>query len=584
MATPVSGKVFDLSVTRKVLRYVSPYRARFFLAITTTLLLALLSVGRPLLVLYAINESIQRGDAKMLGWCALAMVALLIAEAVLQFFNSYMVNYLGQNIIKDLRVDLHRHVINFKQTYFDNTPVGTLVTRVVSDIEAIADIFSQGFITIMGDILTLIVFVTWMLLVDWQLALVTLSTVPLLLFATYIFKNAVKSAFTDVRNAVARLNAFVQEHITGMRIVQVFSREEKEYEKFVRINNDHRDANIRSVWHYSVFFPVVEVLQAASLGLLLWYGGRKMFNLEIQVGEITFFIMLTTMVFRPIRMLADRINTLQMGLVAADRVFKVLETESIISSNGKITAEHLKGEIEFKNVWFAYKDDEWILKDLSFKVKPGETLALVGSTGSGKTSVINLLCRFYEFQKGQICIDGLDIREYELSSLRKNIGIVLQDVFLFSDTVKNNITLNNDAIDESQVVEAAKEAGAHEFISNLPGEYKYNVRERGGMLSAGQRQLLSFIRAFVYKPSMLVLDEATSSIDTESEILIQKATSKLTKGRTSIIIAHRLATIRMADRIMVMENGRILESGSHDDLIGHNGHYRKLVELQFKQN
>lgn len=578
----VSGKAFDFRLLKRILTYTNPYRRIFILSIVVTITLAFLSIGRPLLTQYTIDKAIETEDNHLLMVMTLIMVSLLLTEAVFQFINIYFTNWLGQNIIRDIRVKAYRKISSFRPKYFDNTPIGTLVTRVVSDIEAIADIFSQGFIVIIGDILTLVVFVVTMFVVNWKLAFIVLLTIPVLLIATNIFKNAVKSAFQDVRTQVARLNAFVQEHITGMKIVQVFNREEAEMQKFDEINTKHRDANIRSVLAYSIFFPVVEILSSVSLGLLVWYGGKEVFRGDIGVGEITLYIMLVNMLFRPIRMLADRINTLQMGMVASERVFKVMDTDEVITDKGTHDSSEIRGNIGFQNVWFSYVDEDWVLKDVSFEVKSGETIALVGATGSGKSSIINLLNRFYEYNKGTISIDGLNIRDYKLDSLRSNIGVVLQDVFLFSDTIANNISLNNPSITREQIVEAARRVGADDFISRLPGGYDYNVMERGAMLSAGQRQLISFIRAYVYNPKILVLDEATSSIDTESEMLIQHAIDKLTENRTSIVIAHRLATIQKADRILVLDKGRIIEMGSHQELLKKNGQYKKLFELQFR--
>jgi ATP-binding cassette subfamily B multidrug efflux pump len=578
-----SGRIFDFDQISKVFYFVRPYKTTFGLAIASTLTLSLLSVVRPLLVMYTMNEYIIHKNPIGLLHATLILIALLLTEALLQFVNTFLTNMLGQNIIRDIRAHLFKHVSDFRLNYFDRTPIGTLVTRIVSDIEAIADIFSQGFIVILGDLLTLIVFVITMLYVSWQLALVVMISIPLLLLATYIFKNAIKLTFQDVRTQVARLNAFVQEHITGMKIVQIFNREPKEMDKFRSINAAHRDANIRSIFAYSVFFPVVELLSALSLALLVWYAGIKMFAGSINYGEVTFFVILIYMMFRPIRMLADRVNTLQMGIVASERVFKIIETQDRMPVSGSKDASSLRGDLTYSDVWFAYVDEEYVLKGVSFSVKQGQTVALVGSTGSGKSSVVNLLNRFYEFQKGNITIDGVELAEYDLPSLRKNIGVVLQDVFLFSDTIANNITLNNPEISREQVMEAARAVGAHEFIAALPGGYDYNVQERGAVLSVGQRQLISFIRAYVYQPRILILDEATSSIDTESELLIRRATDKLTEGRTSVIIAHRLATIQRADCILVMDHGHIIERGSHQELLVQNGHYRKLFELQFKE-
>ncbi|GAB4143461.1 MAG: ABC transporter ATP-binding protein [Bacteroidia bacterium] len=585
----VSGNAFDWKLLRWVLGYTRPYRNLFSLAIFLTITLSFMSIGRPMLIRYTVNHFVQIPDSpshesyllEHLLLFTIIMIGLLVLESVMQFVNGYTTSLIGQHIVKDLRVQMHRKIIHFKSTYFDNTPIGTLVTRVISDIEAINDVFSQGFIVIAGDLLTIVVYLSAMLYVNWKITLVVLTTIPLMFLATWIFKNAVKKSFTDVRNQVSRLNAFVQEHITGMLIVQVFNREKTEYEKFKEINAKHRDANVRSVWYYSVFFPVVEILVSVSLGLLVWFAGKQIYGQFADPGDVTFFVLLINQFFRPIRMLADRINTLQMGMVASERVFKVLDTDASISNEGERSAAAINGEISFKEVWFAYKNEDWVLKGISFDVHPGETIALVGATGSGKTSIINLLNRNYEFNKGAIEIDGQDIRSYELNSLRSEIGVVLQDVFLFSDSILNNITLNNPDITEEQVIAAAKAVGVHDFIMSLPGGYHYNVQESGSMLSVGQRQLLAFIRAYVYNPRILVLDEATSSIDTESEFLIQKATAEITRGRTSIVIAHRLATIQKATKILVMDHGQIIESGSHHELLAKDGQYKKLFELQF---
>ncbi len=578
----ITGKAFDFRLFRRILAYVKPYRNIFAFCILFTISLSFLGFMRPILVMYILNHAIATPDLPLLIQLTLILLGVLLTETLFHFLNAYYTSWLGQHIIRDIRVQLFSHIQKLRSSYFDNTPIGMLVTRVVSDIEAIEEIFSQGFIVIAGDILTLLVFVTGMFIIDWKLSLVVLSTLPFLLVATWLFKNAVKSAFADVRTQVARLNAYVQEHITGMKIVQLFHREKKEMEGFRRINEKHRDANIRSVWHYSVFFPIVEILSSVSIGLLAWQAGKDVFTGRIGPGEIVFFVMLVHMFFRPIRMLADRVNTLQMGMVASERVFRVMDTKDLIRDDGKIKADAMAGDVEFKNVRFAYNQGNDVLKGVSFRVRKGETVAIVGATGSGKTTVINLLNRFYEYEGGEITIDGRNIREYDLSSLRRNIGLVLQDVFLFSDSILNNITLNSGEIGLEKVIEASKRVGAHDFIMQLPGNYDYNVMERGTMISAGQRQLISFIRAYVFNPALLILDEATSSIDTESEQLIQKATQKITEGRTSIIIAHRLATIQKADRILVMDQGSIIEQGNHQELLRLNGNYRKLFELQFK--
>lgn len=595
----VSGKAVDFVILKRIFTYVKPYKGNFLFAAFTTISLSLLAPVRPYLVKYTIDKYVANFNSTMLGYMAILLVSLLLLEALVQFADGYLTNRLGQYIIKDMRVQLYKHILNLRLKYYDNSPIGTLVTRAVSDMEVIGDIFSEGLIVIIGDILKLLVILSIMLLFNFRLTLISLVSIPILLFATYLFKRAVSASFQDVRTQVARLNAFVQEHITGMNIVQIFNREEAEFEKFDEINKKHRDANIRSIMAYSIFFPVVEILSSVSVGLLIWWGGKELLAGITTKGEVVQFIMYLNMLFRPIRQLADRFNTLQMGVVSSDRVFKVLDTKEFISTTGTETAEHIDGKIEFNDVWFAYESAEtsvkvddsankdvperYVLKGISFSVEKGQTVALVGATGAGKSSIINLLNRFYEYNKGVISIDSINVRDYELSSLRKNIGVVLQDVFLFSDTLANNITLNNPDISREQIIEAAKIVGAHDFISTLPNGYDYNAMERGGMLSVGQRQLISFIRAYVYKPKILILDEATSSIDTATEKLIQRATEILTKDRTSIIIAHRLATIQKADKIIVMDHGKIVEMGNHQELLKMNGHYKRLFDLQFKE-
>lgn len=574
-------KKLDLAVVRRIFQYIKPYKTKFFFAVVITLSLSALAIARPLIIKLTIDKYIIAKDADMLLVMVIALLGALTIEALFQFLNIYITSTIGQSIIKDLRNQVYNHILNFRSKYFDTTPIGMLVTRSISDVEALADVFSQGFIVIAGDVLMLVVFVVTMLYINWQFALIVLTTVPLLLIATKFFQRGVKLTFGEVRNAVASLNTFVQEHIQGMKIVQVFNREEKEFEKFQEINNKHRDANIRSIWYYSIFFPIVEILSSLAIALLIWYAGARAMDLQISPGELTFFIMLTNMLFRPIRMMADRLNTLQMGVVAADRVFKVLDTQETIENKGTYIPSQIKGDIEFKNLSFAYIEEEYVLKSISFSIKAGQTVALVGATGSGKSSITNLIPRFYEFNLGEIKLDDKDIREYELNYLRSNIGIVLQDVFLYSDTILNNITLNNASISKEEVVAAAKSIGAHEFIMNMPGDYNYNVKERGATLSVGQRQLLAFLRAYVHKPAILILDEATSSIDTATEALIQKATEVLTQGRTSIVVAHRLATIQKADKVIVLEKGEIIEQGSIDELLNKDGQFKKLYDLQF---
>ena len=585
----VSGKAFDLNILRRVYAFTRPYRNKFYLSVFLTLAIAGIAPLRPILIQSTIDHAISKGDAMELNRMILIMIGLLLSQTAIQYIHTYLTNWLGQTVIRDLRVQLFRHITALRLRYFDQTPIGTLVTRTISDLETIADIFSEGLIVILGDLLQLFVIITVMFFKDWRLTLISLSTIPVLLVATRIFQYGINITFREVRTQVAALNTFVQEHITGMSIVQIFNREEEEMKRFTAINREHMKANIKSVWYYSIFFPVVELLSATSIGLLVWWGSKGVIVHEVSIGNVVAFIMFINMLFRPIRELADKFNTLQMGMVSSERVLKVLDTKDFIPDTGKIKKE-IKGSIRFENVWFAYSDEiltetgepDWVIRDLSFEIKPGETLALIGATGAGKSSVINLVGRMYEFQKGKIYIDDIDIREYELDNLRRQLAVVLQDVFLFSDTILNNITLKNSSISEETVVEAAKQVGADEFIRRLPEAYNFNVMERGAMLSVGQRQLLSFIRAFVYNPSILVLDEATSSIDSESEELIQKATAKLTSGRTSIVIAHRLATIQNADKIIVMHLGRKEEEGTHQELLRAGGKYKMLYELQFQ--
>ena len=583
MSKGVSGNVFDLKLLKRILEYVLPYKKTFVFTGVLVIVLALLAPLRPFLVQYAVDNYILIPDESMLYNITMLLVGILILEASFQFLQTYFANWLGQTVVKDIRVDVYQKINKFKLQYFDKTPIGTLVTRVVSDMETISDIFSQGILIIIGDILKLIAVVVFMMFQDWRLTLFVLLPMPILFIATNWFKNYIKLAFQDVRSAISNLNTFVQEHLTGMNIVQVFNREERELDAFRKINEEHKRANIRTVWANSIFFPVVEVLSAISLAMLVWWGAGDVISGTTTLGTLMAFIMYINMLYRPIRQLADKFNTLQMGMVASERIFNVLDTDSSIANEGTYAPDTLHGEIEFKNLWFAYTDDNWILKGIDFHAKEGQTVAFVGATGAGKTSVINLLGRFYEFQKGEILIDGQDVRSYELNALRANLGVVLQDVFLFSDSILNNISLRNPEITKEQIIAASKAVGAHTFISKLPGGYDFNVQERGGMLSSGQRQLLAFIRAYVYNPKILILDEATSSVDTETERLIQNAIDILTQGRTSIIIAHRLATIQNADNIIVMDHGQIVEQGSHQELLQKNGMYQNLFDLQFSK-
>ncbi|MEZ4760211.1 MAG: ABC transporter ATP-binding protein [Flavobacteriales bacterium] len=581
-AKSTSGSAFDRRLFARVMAFVRPYRTVFWTMFALTILISGLGVVRPLLMGDMIDDYALTGDEHGLLVLTLVVIGLLVLEALVQFFQSYWTSWLGQAVTYDLRDTLYRKLMGFKLRYFDRTPIGTLVTRAISDIETIENIFSQGLLAIMGEVLKLVVVVVVMFVVNWKLALLSLLPIPVLLWATNIFKNSIRKSFQDVRTNVARLNAFVQEHIQGMSIVQAFGRERQEFGKFEAINAQHRAAHIRSVLAYSIFFPVVEILSAISLALLVWYGVKDVLSGVASFGDLFAFILFINMLFRPIRQLADRFNVLQMGMVGSERVFRVLDTEAAITDEGKMGTEGLKGDIRFRGVWFAYEDEDFVLKDISFDVEAGRTIALVGATGSGKSSVINVLSRAYEFQKGEVLVDGRDIRSYALPELRRSIGVVLQDVFLFSDTIHNNITLHDPSISREQVVEAAKAVGAHAFIERLPDGYDTDVKERGTMLSVGQRQLLAFIRAYVHRPRILVLDEATSSVDTMSEHLIQEATERITRDRTSIVIAHRLSTIQNADRILVLDKGKILEQGSHQELLARDGAYKRLYDLQFR--
>ena len=577
-----SGKAFDRQLFARVFAFTKPYRTTFWVTFGLTVLTAGLGVVRPLLMGDMIDDYALTGDKHGLVVVTAIVIGLLVLETLVQFFQAYWTSWLGQAVTFDLRQRLYAKVMSFKMRYFDRTPIGTLVTRVISDIETIDDIFSQGLLMIMGDILKLVVVVVVMFVVNWKLALLSMIPIPLLLWSTSIFKNSIQKSFQDVRTQVARLNAFVQEHIQGMSIVQLFGREQQEFKKFQAINREHRKAHIRSVLAYSIFFPVVEVLSAISLGFLVWWGVRDVLAGFATLGDVFAYILFINMLFRPIRQLADRFNVLQMGMVGSERVFKVLDTEATLADEGARGTTELRGDIRFEGTWFAYEDDDFVLKDISFSAHAGQMIALVGATGSGKSSVVNVLSRAYEFQKGAVFVDGHDIRDYRLADLRRSIGVVLQDVFLFSDTIHGNITLNDPAIAREDVIAAAKEVGAHAFISRLPKGYDTEVGERGGILSVGQRQLIAFIRAYVHKPKVLILDEATSSVDSTSEQLIQQATERITKGRTSLVIAHRLSTVQGADRILVLDHGRIVEQGNHQELLAENGAYRKLYDLQFR--
>ena len=544
---------------------------------------AVLAPLTPLLIKYTIDKPIAEGNYNQLALMLVVMVVVLIVQGVVQFWNTYMAGWLGQYIIRDIRVQLYEKIIGLRLKFFDNTPIGRLVTRTISDVETLSNVFSDGMAAIAGDILQLVLIIGVMFYTDWKLSVISLSMIPLMLFCTYVFKEKIKDAFNEVRAAVSNLNSFVQEHITGMSIVQIFSSEDIEYKKFEEINKVHRDANIRSILYYSIYFPVADVISAAGTGLVVWYGSKQILNAEVTFGTVTAFVMFINLFFRPIRQLADRFNTLQMGIVSTDRILTLLDSDEYTANDGTYVPDKLRGEVEFKDVWFAYNDEDYVLKNINFKVNEGETIAFVGATGAGKSSIINLLSRFYDINKGKIFIDGREVHEFELTSLRRNIGVVLQDVFLFSDTIENNIRLGDDTITHEKIVEAAKLVGVHDFIERLPGGYTYNVMERGATLSVGQRQLISFVRAMVHDPKIIVLDEATSSVDSETEELIQKAIEKLMKGRTAIVIAHRLSTIQEANKIIVVDKGEIKEEGTHEQLLVKEGFYANLYRMQYKE-
>jgi len=575
-----SKKLLDLSVLRRVFAFTKPYKKKLYISIVLSILLAVVSPLRPFLIQYTVNVFIKDRNTYWLILITVIQIGILLIETSMRFYFAFLTSWLGQTVVKDLRVKVYKKVLSFNLSQFDKTPIGTLTTRTINDIESINDIFSDGLIPIISDLLSIISILLFMFFVDWRLTLICLAPFPILIVATYFFKESVNKSFIKVRNAVAALNAFVQEHITGMSVVQAFAVEDKEFKKFKEINKQHRNANIRAILAYSVFFPVVEIVLAFSTGLLVWWGANNGFN----AGVIIAFIMYLNLLFRPLRVIADKFNVLQMGMVASERVFKVLDNTDVTPETyDGIQQMKLCGKVEFEKVWFSYIDEEYVLKNIAFLIKPGETLAIVGHTGSGKTSIISLINRLYHINKGTIRIDDRNIEDYDIEFLRSRVAVVLQDVFLFGGSVYDNVTLRNHAITKQQVEEAAKMIGVHEFIMQLPGGYDYNVMERGATLSLGQRQLLSFIRALLFDPSILILDEATSSIDSESELLIQHAIDTLINGRTSIVIAHRLSTIRKASKIMVLDKGEIKEMGTHLELLGLKGHYYKLHKMQFEE-
>ncbi len=576
-----SEKILEWRAIRKLSKFAKPYKSQFMFLVMLTILLGVFGPVRPYLIEYTINNYVAQNNYNMLVTMTYIMIGLLVMQSYIQYLHTYLSGWLGQTIIKDVRMALYNHVLNFRLKFYDKTPIGRLVTRNISDIESLSSVFTEGIAALIGDILQIVLILALMFYSHWKLTLISLSLLPLLLLSTYIFKEKVKKSFDETRVAVANLSTFMQEHITGMNIVQIFGAEKTEYQKFEKINNEHRKAQLRAVLYYSVYFPVAEVIAAGGTGLLVWYGSRQVLAEEITLGTLIAFIMYISLFFRPIRMIADRFNTLQLGIVSTNRILKLLDNTEDTQKNGDYKPETLEGNIKFENVSFAYNEGNYVLKNISFEVEKGKTVALVGATGAGKSSIINLLSRFYEINEGKILIDNKDLQTYDLPFLRQNIGVVLQDVFLFSDSIKKNITLGNEDIDLATLKRASELVGAGKFIEKLEGTFDYKVQERGATLSVGQRQLISFVRAMVYDPKILVLDEATASVDTETEELIQEAISKLMEGRTAIVIAHRLSTIQKADKIIVLNKGEIVEEGTHAELLFKNGHYANLYNMQF---
>ncbi|MBC7446515.1 MAG: ABC transporter ATP-binding protein [Hymenobacteraceae bacterium] len=577
-----AGAAFDWRVLRRLLQYVRPYRGIYVFTILLTLAAAVLAAVRPFLIQQAIDERILRGDPEGLNKMFVGLGVLLLAHAIVSYLQTYFGGWLGQQVVRDIRVRLYGHLLSLRLPFFDRTPIGVLVTRTVSDVETLSDVFSEGLAAMVGDILQLAFILGYMLWLDWKLTLVCLSTFPLMLLSTYVFKERVKASFQEVRTAVAALNTFVQEHISGMNVVQIFANEGRERRKFQTINQEHTRANIRSVLYYSIYFPVADVIAATGTGLLVWYGAKGVIDEHITLGTLIAFIVYIAMFFRPIRQIADRFNTLQLGVVGTERLLKLLDSQEFTVRTGTYApAAPPRGDVSFERVWFAYREENWVLRDVSFDIRAGQTVAFVGATGAGKTSIINLLGRFYEINRGAIRIDGHDLADYDLAALRRHIGVVLQDVFLFSGTIADNISLGNPTITEDQMWAAADLVGARRFIERLPGGLHYHVMERGATLSVGQRQLISFVRAMVYDPRILILDEATSSVDSETEELIQQAIAQMMKGRTALVIAHRLSTIRQADNIIVLDKGEIKEQGTHEALLRRpEGFYAGLYRMQ----
>ncbi|MDA9086983.1 ABC transporter ATP-binding protein/permease [Polaribacter sp.] len=578
-----TGNAFDMEIFLRLMSFAKKYRRNFIIASISTILLSGVALLTPIILKDTVDVYIANKDTEGLIHSILLMFGVLMIEVVLRFTFIYYANWVGQHIIRDIRAKIFRHILQFRMSYFDKNSVGKLVTRVVSDIETIAAFFSSGVFTIVSDVLQMFAVIIVMFFINWKLAFIAIAVLPILLYATKVFQKAIKATFQEVRNQVANLNGFVQERVTGMKIVQLFNREKIEYDNFKDINNKHKEAFVKTIWYFSIFFPIAEILSSVGIGLVVWFGSKQVITGEVPgPGIVMAFVQMAQMLFRPLRQIADKFNQLQMGIVSGERVFKIIDTDSAISKNGTLEAKNLKGEINFKEVHFSYIEGEEVLKGINLNVKSGQTVAIVGATGAGKSTIINLLNRFYEIDSGTICIDEIAIDTYKLESLRTQVAVVLQDVFLFSDSILNNITLKDSSVSKDAVVEAAKQIGIHDFIMTLPGGYDYNVKERGVMLSSGQRQLIAFLRAYVSKPSILILDEATSSVDAYSEKMIQHATDTITKGRTSIVIAHRLATIKQADKIIVMDKGLIVEEGTHTELlIKEGGYYKNLYDKQF---
>ena len=581
----VSGKIFDLVLFAKLSTYIKPFKPTYYFVMISAILLSSFSTVTPYLLKVTVDDYIRPKDYQGMIFLVFLMFLSLLLEVIFQFLFVFYANLLGQKVVIDLRVELFNKILHFKMAYFDKTAVGRLVTRSVNDIETIASIFSQGLFMIIADLLKMVLVAGVMLYVDWSLSVIVFSVLPIILYATRLFQMSMKKAFEEVRIQVANLNSFVQERISGIKIVQLFSREKIEYDNFVSINKKHKKAWLKTVWFNSIFFPVAEISSSITIGLLVWYGGLNVISGgDVSLGTIFLFIQMSQMLFRPLRQIADKFNSLQMGMVAAERIFEILETHSNIEDNGTLKPSQINGNICLERLGFSYIQGESIINDISLEIKSGETIALVGATGAGKSTIINLISRFYEFDSGDITIDGISIRKYDLKSLRNKVSVVLQDVFLFADSLFNNITLFDPRISKDKVIEAAKNIGVHDFIESLPNGYEYNVKERGVMLSTGQRQLIAFLRAYISEPSILVLDEATSSVDSYSEEIIQRAIDTLTKGKTSIIIAHRLATVKNADRIVVMHKGDIVEQGTHDELLKFkDGYYANLYDVQFAE-